>query len=78
MIRWTPPRNSGGIPEVSTRFSLSMEMSRLTRDGTAEPVSRDQILRREDGENIFFPVQLTTSRIGKFTWFIHTFATEYV
>ena len=31
-------------------------MSRLTRDGTAEPVSRDQILRREDGqENIHFP-----------------------
>ena len=24
-----------------------MEMSRLTRDGTAEPVSRDQILMRE-------------------------------
>ena len=35
-------------------FSLSMDMSRLTRDGTAEPVSRDQILRhaREQG-NIF-------------------------
>ena len=31
-------------------------MSRLTRDGTAEPVSRDQILRRERGqENINFP-----------------------
>ena len=31
-------------------------MSRLTRDGTAEPISRDQILRRERGqENIFFP-----------------------
>ena len=30
-------------------------MSRLTRDGTAEPVSRDQILRRERGqENITF------------------------
>ena len=28
--------DSGGIPLVSTRFSLSMEMSRLTRDGTAE------------------------------------------
>ena len=28
-------------------FSLSMEMSRLTRGGTAEPVSRDQILRRK-------------------------------
>ena len=33
-----------------------MEMSRLTRDGTAEPVSRDQILRhaREQG-NAHFP-----------------------
>ena len=32
-----------------------MEMSRLTRDGTAEPVSRDQILRRERGQgNIQF------------------------
>ena len=31
-------------------------MSRLTRDGAAEPVSRDQILRRERGqENINFP-----------------------
>ena len=27
-----------------------MEMSRLTRDGTAEPVPRDQILRRERGQ----------------------------
>ena len=34
----------------STRFSLSMEMSRLTRDGTAELISRDQILRREPGQ----------------------------
>ena len=31
-------------------------MSRLTRDGTAEPVSRDQILRRARGQgNINFP-----------------------
>ena len=31
-------------------------MNRLTRDGTAEPVSRDQILRRERGQgNINFP-----------------------
>ena len=41
---------------ISTRFSLSMEMSRLTRDGTAEPVSRDQILRHARGQgNIHFP-----------------------
>ena len=33
-----------------------MEMSRLTRDGAAEPVSRDQILRRErEQKNIYFP-----------------------
>ena len=39
-------------------------MSRLTRDGTAEPVSRDQILGRERGKEIFISlVQLTTSRI---------------
>ena len=48
-------------------------MSRLTRDGTAEPVSRDQILRHLRGPgNIIFPVQLTTSRIGSLTRLIHT------
>ena len=43
--------------KVSTRFSLSsMEMSRLMRVGTAEPVSRHQILRceREQGKNSHF------------------------
>ena len=31
-------------------------MSRLTRDGTTEPISRDQLLRREHGQgNIDFP-----------------------
>ena len=36
-------------------FHLSMEMSRLTRAGTVEPVSRDQILRHERGQgNIRF------------------------
>ena len=55
------------------RFSLRMEMSRLTRDGTVEPVSRDQILRHVRGQGIFiFPVQLTTSRIGNLTRLIHT------
>ena len=47
-------------------------MNRLTRDGTAEPVSRDQILRHARGQgNIIFPVQLTTSRIGNLTRLIH-------
>ena len=48
-------------------------MSRLTRDGTAEPVSRDQILRHARGQgDIIFPVQLTTSRIGNLTRLIQT------
>ena len=41
-------------------------MSRLTQDGTAKPVPRDHILRRERarrGRKIsIFPVQLITSR----------------
>ena len=52
-----------------------MEMSRLTRDGTAEPVSRDQILRHAGDRGILvfiFPVQLTTSRIGNLARLIHT------
>ena len=62
------------ITQVSTRFSLSnMEMTRLTRDGTAEPVSRDQILRHARGQgDIIFPVQLTPSRIGNLIRLIHT------
>ena len=50
-----------------------IQMSRLTRDGTAEPVSRDQILRHARGQgNAIFPVQLTTSRIDNLTRLIHT------
>ena len=55
--KWTPPRKSGGISRVSTRFSLSMENEQAdARDGTAESVSRDQILRRVRGTGeINFP-----------------------
>ena len=71
----TPPRNSRGIPQVRTIFSLSMEMSRLTWDETAEPVSQGQIPRRDQGErNIIFSIQLTTSRIGDLTRMIITLA----
>ena len=41
---------------LCNRDTTSMDMSRVTRDGTAEPVSRDQLLRREGGQgNIHFP-----------------------
>ena len=39
---WTPPRNFGDIPQVSTIFSLGMEMSRLAWDGTAKTVLQGQ------------------------------------
>ena len=42
-------------------------MSRLTRNGTAKSVSRNQILRRVREQGKFFPVQLTMDRIGKLT-----------
>ena len=47
----------GRKPVSNNRFSLSLEnKQRLPRDWTAEPVSRDQILRRERGQgNIHFP-----------------------
>ena len=42
-------------------------------DGTAESISRDQILRHARGQgSIIFPVQLTTSMIGNLTRLIHT------
>ena len=42
--------NSSGVVETGTSISLSMEMSRLKRDGSGEPVSRGQTLRRVRGQ----------------------------
>ena len=48
--------NSMGAAAEFGRNGLSMEMDRVTRGGTAAPVSRDQILRGERGQgNIHFP-----------------------
>ena len=49
-------------------------MSRLTRDGKAEPVSRGTKFSGAIGdmEMFIFPVRLTTSRIGNLTRLIHT------
>ena len=51
-------------------------MSRLTRDGTAKPVLRDQIIRRERGqrEMLILPAHLTTCRTGSRTRLIHILA----
>ena len=56
--------------EEIDRFSLGPETKRLARDGTAGPVSQDQIRKRERGQGqSIFPVQLTTSRICSHTRF---------
>ena len=51
------PAELGRNPVSKHLIQPSMEMNRLTRDWTAEPVSRDQILRREQRgqRNIHFP-----------------------
>ena len=50
-------------------------MSGVTRNGTAEPYSRVQIIRRARGQRkkINFPIQLTTSRIDSLTRLIHIY-----
>ena len=58
---------------------VSMEMSRLTRDGTAEPVSRDQNLRREREQgNIQFSCSADHEQDWHLTRLIHTLATIYM
>ena len=45
----------GKNPVSKHQIQPKYEMSRLTRDGTAEPVSRDQFLGHERGRgNIYF------------------------
>ena len=65
----------GRNPVSKHRFSLSMEMSRLTRDGTAEPARETKLSgANEDRDIINFSVQLTTSKIGNLTRLSHTLA----
>ena len=68
-----------GLHFVTSTYHLkiqSINQSRImTRDGTAEPVSRDQILRRERGQgSISFPCSANPSKIGSLTRLIHTLA----
>ena len=62
-----------GTREKSRKQALdsvwSMEMSRLMRDGTAEPVSGDQILRRERGQ--LFGGTLVFGLILRSLWGLH-------
>ena len=71
--KWMSSRKQGELREEAPDSAWMWRMSRLTRDGTTEPVSRDLTLRHERGqEKTIFPVQLTMSRIGNLTRLIHT------
>ena len=53
-------------------------MSRLTRDGTAGPVSRNQFSGTHgDRGTSIFPGELTTSRIGNLTRLMHTLLCDH-
>ena len=69
--KWTPPRGSGGIPQVSTRFSLSMENEQA--DAGRLNLSRETKFSGTYGDRgiFIFPAQLTTSKIGNLTRFIY-------
>ena len=41
---------------ITRQMQPECRMNKLTQDGTTEPVSRDEILRRERGQgNVHFP-----------------------
>ena len=72
--KWTPPRKSGEIPRVSTRFSLSMENEKADAGRDGRRPYRETIFSGANGDRgiFIFLVQLTTSRIGNLTRLIHT------
>ena len=51
---WWKAGGKRGAREYAPHSAWAWRMSGLTRDGTAESVSRDQILRRERGQGFFF------------------------
>ena len=64
---------------VSGTHTVVYPLCLWTRDGTAEPVSRDQILRAcERGqEKKHYPVQLTTGGTGNHTRLMHQISYDH-
>ena len=64
---WTPPRNSGGIPRVSTRFSVSIENEQADKRRDSQTCLAKPNSQARTGARKFFPDQLTINRIGNLT-----------
>ena len=62
----TPPRKSGGIPRVSTRFSLSVEDEHADADAGRPSLSRETNFSGANGDRkiFIFPVQLSRCPSG--------------
>ena len=69
---WTPPRNSGRIPCVSTRFSVSIENEQADKRRYSQTCLAKPSSRARTGARKFSPVQLTINRIGNLTQLICT------
>ena len=67
---WTPPRNSGGIPRVSTRFSVSIEDEQADKRRDIQTCLAKPNSQARTGARKCFPVQLTMNRIGNLTQLI--------
>ena len=69
---WTPPRNSGGIPCVSTRPSVSIENEQADTRRDSQTYLAKSSSQARTGARKFFPVRLTMDRIGNLTRLICT------
>ena len=69
---WTPPRNSGGIPRVSTRFSVSIGNEQADTRRDSQTCLAKPSYQARTGARKIFPVQLTMDRIGNLTQLICT------
>ena len=69
---WTPPWTSGGIPWVSTRFSVSIENEQADTRRDSQICLAKPNSQARTGTKRLFPVQLTMNRIGNLTRLICT------
>ena len=61
---WTRLRTLGGIPGVSTRFSVSIENEQADTGRDGQTCLTKPNFQARTGTGKFFPVQLTMNRIG--------------
>ena len=69
---WTPPRNSGGIPRVSTRFSVSIENEQANTRRDSQTCLVKTKFSGANGGKEKFPCSADMDRIGNLTRLTYT------